>query len=218
MKTIFTLLITCILGFVNVGAQNKKETKTDREREHLTGVVKSVETYLVEFLPKDGELVEQKRPWITNSFSVEGKLSERIVYTDDGRVNKDVYSYNGKGENVECKTYYSTFKDKNKIRVQTYIHTFDESGNLLERKVFEHEGNLSARFVYNYDEKGNEIEYRNYYHTGALGGKIVSTYNENGDMISRISYKDDGTIAGKDFFVVMTKDKRLSKRFSLAKS
>lgn len=202
MKTIFTLLITCILGFVSLTAQNKKENKTDREREKLVGAVKSFETYLVEFISKDGAIVEQKRPWITNSFSVEGKLAERIVYTADGGFNKDVYTYNGKGENIECRTYYSDFKDKNKIRVQTYIHTFDERGNLLERKVFEHEGDLSARFVYKYDERGNEIEYRNYHHTGAFGGKTVSAYNDNGDLISQISYKNDNTINWKNLYAV----------------
>lgn len=209
MKTIFTLLITCILGFVPLTAQNKKESKTHREREKLSGTVKSVESYLVEFLSKDGAIIEQKRPWITNSFSVEGKLAERIVYTPDGRVNKDVYIYNRKGENIECRTYYSDFKDKNKIRVQTYNHTFDERGNLLERKVFEHEGNLSARFVYEYDERGNEIEYRNYYHTGALGGKIISAYNDNGDLLSRISYTGDNTLAGKNLYVVNDKGQKI---------
>src|SRR5687768_2102073 len=118
MKIISVLLIACILGVIPLAAQNKKENKTAREWEKLSGAVKSVETYLVEFLSQDGVVVEQKRPWINNSFNLEGKLSERIVYTTDGRINKDVYTYNGKGENIECKTYYSHFKDKNKIRVQ----------------------------------------------------------------------------------------------------
>ena len=209
MKTILTLLITCILGFLSVAAQNKKENKTHRERESLSGAVKSIETYQVEFLSKDGIIIEQKRLWITNFFTVDGKLSERTVYAPEGGVNRDIYAYNENGENIECKTHYSDFKDKSKIRVQTYIHTFDDRGNLLERKVFEHEGNLSARFVYNYDEKGNEIEYRNYFHTGALGGKIISTYNDNGNMLSRVSYKDDNTIAGKDLFVVNDKGQKI---------
>ena len=202
MKIVFTLFLLCILGFIPVAAQNRRENKTDVEREDLSGEVKKVETHLVNYLPKDGGIMVQKRLWIITEFDTKGRRSERTVHLTDGGTNKDIYSYDAKGDNIECKTYYPDFKDKNQLRVQTYTHTFDDKGNLLERKVFENSGNLSSRFVYEYDEKGNEIEYRNYYHTGLLGGKILSTYDNNGKLLSQIFYKGDGTVSGKRLYVI----------------
>jgi len=205
MKIFFTLLITCFFGLNSLVAQTKSEIKTDRERESLHGAVKKVETYLVEFLSKDNAIVEQKRPWIINSFNPEGKLSERIVHIPDGNVNRDVYTYNVKGENVECKTFYSDFKIKNLTRVQTYVHTFDNRGNLIEREVFEDDGSRSTRFVYIYDAKGNKIEYRHYYHTGALGGKTVFIYNDNGKLLSQTYSNGNGSLIWRHLYAVNDK-------------
>ena len=89
MKIFFTLLITCVLGLNSLIAQNKSET--DRERDGLRRAIKKVETYLVDFLPQGDVIVEQKRPWVINSYNVKGNRSEQIVYLQDGRLHTDVY-------------------------------------------------------------------------------------------------------------------------------
>ena len=209
MKLFFTLLVTCFFGLNSLVAQTKNEFKMDRDRESLRGAVKKVETYRVEFVLKDDAIIEQKHPWIINSFDTEGKLSERIVYHSDGNVNRDVYSYDIKGENVECKTYYSDFRIKNLTRVQTYVHTFDNKGNLVEREVFEDDGSRSTRFVYEYDAKGNKIEYRYYHHTNVLGGKIVYVYNNNAGLLSQTYSNGDGALIWKHLYIVNDKGQEI---------
>jgi hypothetical protein len=200
MKLFFTSLIICLFGLNFLVAQNKSEIKTDRERESLRGAVKKVETYLIEFLPADNGIVEQKRPWVINSYNVEGNRSEQIVYLQDGNVHTDVYIYNAEGKNVECRTY-SNAADKTLDKFQRYIHKFDDNGNMIERIVTESGGSLTARFVYKYDARGNKIEERNYYHTGALGGKIIFTYNDDKKITSQTYYQGENSLSGKSVFI-----------------
>jgi len=204
MKLFFTLLIICLFGLNSLVAQNKSEIKTDKEQESLRGAVKKVETYLVEFSPKDNVIVEQKRPWIIDSYVFQGSRSERVVYLQDGNLLTDVYIYNAEGKNVECRTYSNAI-DKTLNKFQKYVHKFDDNGNMIERIVTESDGSPAARFVYKYDAKGNKIEYRNYYHTGAFGGKIVFTYNDNGNLLSQIYSNSDGSLIWKHLYVVNDK-------------
>ena len=198
MKIFFALLITCIFGINSLFAQNKGET--DREQENLRGAVKKVETYLIDYLPQGDVIVEQKRPWVINSYNVKGNRSEQIVHLQDGNVHTDVYIYDAEGRNVECRTY-SNATDKTLNKFQKYVHKYDDNGNMIERIVTESDGSLTARFVYKYDAKGNKIEYRNYYHTGALGGKTIFTYNDDGEMTSQISYQGENSLSGKSVFL-----------------
>jgi len=204
VKIFFTLLITCVLGLNSLIAQNKSET--DRERDGLRGAIKKVETYLVDFLPQGDVIVEQKRPWVINSYNVKGNRSEQIVHLQDGNVHTDVYIYDAEGRNVECRTY-SNATDKTLDKYQKYVHRFDDKSNMIERIVTEFDGSSTARFVYKYDAKGNKIEYRNYYYTGALGGKTVYTYNEDGEVTSQTLYQGEDSLSGKSMFLYDKKQK-----------
>lgn len=200
MKIKISLFLLILLWIIPVTAQNKKET--DSRREGLSGTVKKLEAYLVEFLLKDGRLVEAKRPWFTNQYSVEGELSERIGYNEHGAISgRYVYTFDEKGRNTGYKEF-ANILSKNLTVPRKHIYTLDENGNTIEYSVFDSDGTRAGRFVNKYDEKGNIIEERHYYHTGAIGGKTISTYNENGKLTGKTYLNSDGNLTGKISFIV----------------
>ena len=195
MRVVFSLLILCLLWITPIASQ----TKTDRDRAELVGPVKSVEAYLVDFLMKDGRIVEGKRrPWHSTTYNSEGNISDRVSYDHTGAITaKYIHTYDARGRNTGYEEYSATL-DKSLTIPRRHVYTLDEEGRRVEYIVFESNGSVGTRFVYKYDAKGNLIEEQWYAHTGLLGGKTVSTFNEKGNQTTQAYYSGDGTLNWKN--------------------
>ena len=195
MRVVFSSIILCLLWFTPIVSQ----TKTDRDHAQLVGPVKSVEFYLVDFLMKDGRMVEGKRrPWHSTTYNSEGNISEKVLYDHTGAIAaKYLHTYNARGCNTGYEEY-SAMLDKSLTIPRRHVYRLDEEGRKVEYIVFESNGTVGTRFVYKYDAKGNLIEEEWYAHTGHLGGKSVYTFNEKGKQTTQTSYSGDGTLNWKN--------------------
>jgi len=91
MRAVFSLLILCSFWITPIFSQ----TKTDRDRAGLSGPVKRVEAYIVNFVLKDGSTAEGKRqPLETTTYNSEGNVSEKISYEQTGAItSKLIHTY-----------------------------------------------------------------------------------------------------------------------------
>ncbi len=195
MRKFCALLILCLLWITPIVSQ----TKTDKDRDQLVGPVKSVEAYLIDFVRKDNQDVEQpRRPWYVTTYNSEGNISERTSYDPSGAVTaRYVHTYDANGRSTGYEEY-AALLDKTLTIPRRHVYRLNEEGRRVEYTVFESDGTVGTRFVYKYDARGNLTEEQWYLHTGQLGGRLVSTFDERGNQTSQASYLADGALSWKN--------------------
>ena len=192
MKTIFALLMACLLWLVPVGAQ----VKTDREIANLVGPVKKVKTYLIDL--SRGTEEGKRRPLQSTTYNPEGNISEKVSYEQTGAITeKLVYTYDAKGRNTGYEEY-SAIGDKSLTTPRRHVYTLDEAGRKVQYSVHESNGSVGTRFVYKYDAKGRKTEEEWYGAQGHLGGKSVYAFDERGNQTIQAYYHGDGPLNWKN--------------------
>ena len=168
MKTFLAFVIACLFWPSAANAQGP----TDRVRANLIGPVKSVETYRIRFILKDGKMEEAERqPWYVSTYNIDGNKTEHVVYGHLG-LEKYLYTYDTKGR---CTGYevYDVRPDNTHTIHRKHVYAFDDNSNVVDHKVFESDGTLDGQFTYKYDLKGNKIEAALYTRTGLLSWQNV---------------------------------------------
>ena len=188
VKSLFALLVLCLLSITPVVSQ----TKTDKDREQLVGPVKSVESFLIEFVRKnDGTVEEKSRRMFTTSYNTDGNIAERASYDQTDTITaRYVHTYDTNGRSTGYEEYPYLI-DKTLTIPRRHVYTLNEEGRKVEYIVFESNGKVGTRFVYKYDTRGNLIEEQWYGYTGTLGGRTVSTYDEVGNQTSQTNYQGE---------------------------
>ena len=115
----------------------------------------------------------------------DGNLSEERVYDGNGEdlLVKIEYNYDGNRNLTEIEYYYPPSGDFTSIKGK-----FDESGNLIESRYYDKDGELNGK--YKYDKDGNLSEERNYDQDGELSSKTKYKYDNKGNMSSKIFISD----------------------------
>lgn len=186
-------LLVSLLWITPIVAQ----TKTDKDRDELTGPVKCVEAYLIDFVKKDNGIVETRQRWYTTTYNTDGNIAEKVTYDQTGAISeKLVYTYDANGRSTGYEEYPALI-DKSLTIARHHVYKLDEEGRNVEYTVFESDGSFGTRFVYKYDAKGNLTEQRWYAHTGQLGGTLVYTFDEKGNETSQSSYEGNSALSWK---------------------
>jgi hypothetical protein len=194
MRKLCALLLLCLLCVTPIASQ----TKTDKDRDDLVGPVKRVEAYLIEFVTKDNQIVENKRRWHITTYNTEGNIAEKTTYDQNNAITArylHTYDENGRSTGYE---EYAALLDKTLTIPRRHVYRLNAAGRKVEYTVFESNGSVGTRFVYKYDAKGNLIADQWYAHTGRLGGRTVYTVDENGNQTSQTSYQENDALNWKN--------------------
>lgn len=199
MKTLtFTIVISLILALSVLG----QTPRSDRERDKLIGLVKSVQTDIADLKTARGKLVEANRrsheaiaydkegrrlTWKVYDF-FSGELFDSVIYSliDGNRVLK--YEAVEKPNKI---TTISTNSDKPTKPFDTrydYRLTFkyDSLGNVLEEAWHHNSGDLWLRYVYKFE--GNYKEELVYDKEGSLNQKYRYILDAKGNEIEMVSF------------------------------
>src|SRR5215211_7046578 len=105
MKRMLTALLIVGLWLAAVNAQ----TKSDRERDRLFGLVQTVTTEVAEFTVKDGKSVEGARMRLHEvSYDTRGNRVKRVDFNHDGSAAQTiVYNYDAEGRSTGYEDYAS---------------------------------------------------------------------------------------------------------------
>jgi hypothetical protein len=189
MKTLLAFVIACLFWPSAANAQGR----SDREQACLIGPVKSVETYSIYFVMKDGKIEEAKRePRYSDTYNIEGNKTESVFYQNNW-IDKYLYTYDTKGR---CAGYeaYKVASDKTLALEKKRVYTLDDNGNTVEDKIFNPDGGLTDLITHKYDSKGNEVEEAHFAGADRLMNRFVFTYDERGNRTSFIIFGPDDTV------------------------
>lgn len=165
--------------------------KSDRERNGLSGPVKSVRTEISFKECRAGELTEVERSESGEEYEPDGAaagargrpapsdpLSKMLAYPfDEGtpRVEEPAYGEDGALLYTNVYTYDNNARRAEHVSYKAdgaalsrWVVVFDGRGRIAETKAYNAEGALSSWNVHRRDERGNEIESSLYKEDGAL--------------------------------------------------
>lgn len=181
-------VICLIAGLVSV-SDAASTSKSDRERDGLTGPVQRV-------IEESGTQTDGSVVWRqTTTYDPVGRMTEVELAsgTIGGQVEtgKAIYERDSKGRIASSKS----FGGDGVLRDKT-LYVYDKSGNQIEQAIYDKDGNLKFKFADAYDAEGNKVESRSYVGDGSLKSKSVYTYDSRGNIISMSSFK--GCITDQD--------------------
>jgi hypothetical protein len=207
-----------LLLFDPAGAQ----PKTDREKEHLIGSVKSVRSEVTDYDRDSSPRKGRARQLDTVTYDVNGNEVERIIYDDYGfLVGKEIRTYDAndvlietrlsdpKGPMMERRVYgvdngklaqIITYGPKN-VAVLKQIDAYDANGRLQQELYFDPD-KLRGKTVYKYDQSSNISEVNFYLADGSkaiapigpcLGAhRVIYTYDKERRLDTAIAFEPDG--------------------------
>lgn len=139
------------------------------------------------------------------SYDENGLVSYRYEYKYDENGNQISYTcYNSNGEqsgsyftydehgNVTKETAVN--RDGTEDVFKTYTYSYDDSGNILVKNVYNSTSKKTNRYEYTYDENGNQLSEIQYNNDGSVGTKY--TYNSDGLTLTAVYNDDNGNALG----------------------
>ena len=200
------------------------QRKTDLEKEHLLGAVRSVRSQMLQYFDDKQEKPWRVLPQDAVFYDASGNETARDIYDDYGfPVGKEVSRRDADGNRVE-----STLTDpKGAVmdrRVFTYengrgtqVIEYDGKGNASLKQIFSYDAKerlreevyydptvARAKTVYKYDEQSRLSEAAFFLSDGSkatapigpcLGAhRVVYFYDEKGRLVKTVAYEDDGEL------------------------
>lgn len=95
------------------------------------------------------------------------------------------YTYDARGNLLEIFLESSATSTNSPAFTEKTVHTYDESGNMLTKAVFDTHGQQKNRWSYTYDAQGNLLSETTYDAQDAQVESLCYTYDENGNMLSK---------------------------------
>src|SRR5919205_2386420 len=107
MKSLVLGLLLFLFSCPAVARAQGEGRGSDAERAGLSGRVKSVETWRVEYTLKEGHAVEGRRvPFFKTTYDEQGRKAEEVRYGDDGSPSaRNVYTYDAEGRATGYEEY-----------------------------------------------------------------------------------------------------------------
>jgi hypothetical protein len=195
--------------------------KSDRENEHLLGLVKSVtheqfnnSKILGLFTHKESRLIS------SISFNTEGNKTEEIYFNTGGAsVHRTSYSYDRNGRktarstrqgSIYGETTYSYDQQGREIEAleqigekssvtRRYTAFYDAQGRQIEAGYSEAGRDLKAYYRYS-DIAGRLSELSTFNAEGIVYHRLVYSYDEGGGLTSESAYRPDGKLYKQSLF------------------
>lgn len=153
------------------------------------------------------------------TYDADGNKIGEVCYGEDGLVHyRDEYKYDENGNQINYTCYnsngeqsgsYFTYDEHGNVTKETavnrdgtedvfktYTYSYDDSGNILVKNVYNSTGKKTNRYEYTYDENGNQLSEIDYNSDGSVGTKY--TYNSDGLTLSAV-YNDDNGNAQRSY-------------------
>ncbi len=185
MYRLFVTLTITLLLFTSANAQKK----TDREKAHLFGAVRTVRSEMVNYL--GGKLQEkgQAKQLDTVTYDINGSEVERTIYSDYGfLIGKEIRTFDAKGNLIE-----SVLSDDKGAVMERRVYTYD-TGKLAQIISYDVKGNVGLKQVNSYDAN-KRLKEETYFNPKIAVGKTVYKYNEKGEISEVAFYLADGSKA-----------------------
>ena len=168
MKEKITALMLCLLSYSIIHAQ----TKTDRERHGLKGLVQTVKVRQITIVTEGEKQTESPLELMhVVSYDKAGNRSEFALYDKTGALSRRItYTYDSGSKRL------------------SELATYDARNVMLRKVVAAYGGDAfkSSRVIYDYNEDGTF--YR----------KILLTFGPLGELVEAAEYREDGSLIKKD--------------------
>lgn len=195
-----TLHAIALIALCSVVAHAQSRTMADVTHA-IKGPVKTFRTEVATFVLKDGQYVEGPRvvreeAWFNRNGArtdyhlyADGVLVRRIVMKYDGRKMLEAINYDGAGHAY--------------LRI---VNTFDETGQLKEKKTFHGDGLLRSTTTFKRNPRGQVTEFTERSAEGVLMEEMKNNY-EGKDLHSwvRKVYDSTGTLTQEETYVAPNK-------------
>ncbi len=207
--------ICCILFAQPSLAQTEgvKTPKSDKEREHLLGPVRSLSLDSAKIICDGGKCSEGPREhvatvyydkhgnWVKRIdrgqqdqwsyvYNREGRVIEKAVLAEDGsKISRSDFIYASDEHLVEEKTC-----DLSTSICTRASYTYDEAARLLARTTYNPDGTIHLKRECSYDDKGNVTCQTRH---GIGLSEDIQLYNAKRDLLEDVTYGIDGNLVTK---------------------
>lgn len=195
MKRLLAALAFILLSAPAVGA----EPKTDRQKDGLVGLVRTVRVEAARFSNQAGRWIEEPRELaVITTYDGRGNKLEMVPGQTDIkglfegiRWEKQTYTYDDQGRLAEVVSYNS-----NGSLIGKMIHTYDDKGKLTKIISYSSDGSPGSKTVYTYDDKGHLTAETSSDAAGFMG-ETGYTYDDKGNLIEETIYGPGLNIKGR---------------------
>ena len=216
-------LLTALIAIVLLGYPADAQTKTEKERDGLTGPVLVVRLEKARFVNESGEWKEQAKVLSSvQTYDVKGNKTEWTFHTNEGTLEtKQINAHDHKGRltkvffyktngSLDRKQLYTYDKSGNLARIDliradgsrmnTQSFRYNDNGKLIKADLREANGPIALDFEYSYDAAGRLIEI-DYYRSARRDHKVFFSYNEKGIRNEGTEYTATGSVQCRDTWV-----------------
>jgi hypothetical protein len=207
--------LTLFLLIISFSLHAAAREKSDKEKDGLFGLVRTVEIEVAEVTCRNGGCVEKQRSVLSkegydrsgrltgnrNRFAVNDPISQMVHYPFDEKLRSitvptyredgsllytDVYNYDNQSRRSEHFNYDADYT----LSSRDFIF-FNEQGRIAKTLRYDKDNVLVEREEINYDTMGNEIESVFYKEDGS----VIEARDESGIYLKRLifDYEFDGT-------------------------
>jgi len=175
-----------ITVFISCDSMTKKNTITPFNHTGESTVMKTTYTSSYFIRKKFGKVVVDDKVFesTVDEYDSDGRLISRLDSGILDNVEKSVYIYDEKGNNIEINITdeYGTLQEKK-------VNKINESGNIYEQTTYNSAGEEIAVFKFDYDKMGNQISRKTY-----INEQYKFTTSYKYDNKGNIIYEWDGSI------------------------
>jgi len=136
----------------------------------------------------NGEEVDKQWLYLTDKYSEEGELLERISYHENGEAAETVVHEYADGKLIKTARTDHAFD-------LTTTTKFEYDGDKIKKQTDFYNENDFIETRYTYNEKGQLLEALKIDNEDITQGKIMYSYNEAEHGVTESRYADDGTLA-----------------------
>ncbi len=173
MKDILVILALSLFSACHAGAQ----LRSDREKNNLSGAVRTVRIEKSPLLEKDFRHVAGPRESSEVTYDEKGNKTEEIKYrADDSLVSRSVFDYDPAG-NLTAVTVYNADGSIYLKRVRKSIQVI--GGRKIEESILASGTTFQAKTIYTCDNKDRVTELASFDANGKPGMRVVTIYGTN---------------------------------------
>jgi hypothetical protein len=188
MTKLLLLIAFNLLLLIHVNAQSK----SDKQRDNLVGLVHSVRTETALVICKSGECIEKDRvEHLTDKYDVNGRVignRNRFVISDP--ISRMLnYPFDESIPEIEEPMF-----NEEGIFLYKNVYRFSNTEKREGWIIFRADGSILRRSTYRFNKQGRLIESKSYKDDGVLTSWNETTYDKNGNEVEQFSKNVDGSL------------------------
>src|SRR5688572_29151528 len=166
------------------------QTKTDRERQGLSGPIRSLRVERAKASMDSGRLVEGPRVLVeVVTYDQKGNITESNALNPDGSLRTKLgwaYTYDARGREAE-----RAYINADGVLTSKGVSTYDDKGRKVETTLYNPDGSINHIQAYFYDDTGNKIRESHRNPDGTARNNIIRSYDAKGQLVDE-TFNDGG--------------------------